>query len=59
MKSNIPVTPNKKGDCYNCHHPKLLQIYPRKLEKERDNAGETILVTFLIITKTMQMYVFF
>jgi len=56
---NIAVTPNKKGDRYNSHHPKQLRIYPQTLEIASDKAGENILVIFFLITKTMQMYVFF
>ena len=56
---NIPVTPNKKGDRCNSHHPNLLQYYPPKLQRTSDNAGEKILVIIILITKTLQMYVFF
>ena len=58
---NIPVTPNKKGDCYHySHHPNLIQCYHQILERSSDNAGQTILVIlFFLITKTLQMYVFF
>ena len=56
---NIPVTQNKKGDCYCSHHPELLRIYPQELEKASDKARESILVIFFLITKTLQMYVFF
>ena len=55
---NIQVTTNKKGDRCISHHPNLLQVYPQRLEPERDKAGETILVIFFLITKTLQMYVF-
>ena len=57
---NIPVTPNKKGDRYDSHHPNLLQCYPQNVERTSDKAGETILVIlFFLITKTLQMYVYF
>ena len=56
---NTPFTPNKKGDCYNSHHPRLFCNEPHVLEALRDHAGETILVIlFFLITKTSQMYVF-
>jgi len=57
---DIPVTPNKMGDCCNSHHPRQLRTYPQALQTERDKAGKTILVIlFFLITKTVQMYVFF
>ena len=57
---NIPFTPNKKGDCCNSHHPNILRTYPQRLDPTRDIAGETILaILFFLITKTLQMYVFF
>jgi hypothetical protein len=56
---NIPVTQNKKGDRCNSHHPNLLQYYPQKMQRTMDKAGEIILVTIFLITKTLQMYVFF
>ena len=56
---NIPVTPNKKGDCCNSHHPRQLRIYPQVLQTASGKAGESILVIlFFLITKTLQMYVF-
>jgi len=55
---NIPVTQNKKGDCCNSHHPRLLRSYPQILESARDKAGETILAIFFLITKTVQIYGF-
>ena len=56
---NIPVTPNKKGDRYDSHHPNVLRNYPQRLEVANDKAGETILAIIFLITKTLQMYVYF
>jgi hypothetical protein len=56
---NTPFTPNKKGDCYYSHHPRSFRIYPQKLALERNKDGKFILVTFLFITKTRQMYALF
>jgi len=56
---NIAVIPNKKGDRYNSHHPVLLRNDPHVLQALRDQAGEKILAILILITKTMQMYVFF
>ena len=56
---NIAVTKNKKGDCCNSHHPRQLRIYPQVLQTASDKAGETILAIIFLITKTLQMYVFF
>jgi len=55
---NIPVTPNKKGDRYNSHHPLLLRIDPYVFQAQ-GSSRRTILVIFFLITKTLQMYVFF
>jgi len=56
---NIPVIPNKKGDSCNSHHPNILRNYPQRLELASDKIGERILVIVFLITKTLQMYVFF
>ena len=55
---NIPVTPNKKGDRCNSHHPRQVRIYHKVLQTTIDKAGKIILVIFFLITKTLQMYVF-
>ena len=56
---NIPVTQNKKGDRDYSHHPKQLCIDPHVLQVLIDQVGGVILVIIFIITKTLQMYVFF
>ena len=43
---NIAVTPNKKGDRCNSHHPKQLRNDPHAFQFLRDQAGETILAIF-------------
>jgi len=43
---NIPVTPNKKGDSCNCHHPEQLRIDSLVLEAHRNHAEEIILAIF-------------
>ena len=57
---NIPVAPNKKGDrCHYSHHPRVLCIDPHLLQTLRDQVGGIILAILILITKTLQMYVFF
>ena len=55
---NIPFTPNKKGNRYNSHHPNLLCIDPYVFQAQ-GSSRRIILVIFFLITKTLQMYVFF
>ena len=56
---NIPVIPNKKGDCHYSHHPKQLCIDPHVLQDLIDQLGGIILIIIFLIIKTLQMYVFF
>ena len=55
---NIPVTPNKKGNRYNSHHPNLFRIDPYVFQAQ-ESSRRIILVILFLITKTLQMYVFF
>ena len=55
---NIQITPNKKGDCSDSYHPNLLRIDPYVLVAQR-SSRRIILVILILITKTLQMYVFF
>jgi len=43
---NILITPNKKGDRYNSHHPRLFRNDLLVLEALKDQTGEIILATF-------------
>ena len=56
---NIPVAPNKKGDCYISHHPRELRNDPYVFQSLRDQVGGIILAIIFLITKTLQMYVYF
>jgi len=56
---NILIIPIKKGDRDYSHHPSQLCNAPHVFQSLRDQARENILAIFFLITKTMQMYVFF
>ena len=56
---NTPVIPNEKGRSLLQPSPGTSPQISTVLRVPKDNAGENILVTFFLITKTLQMYVFF
>jgi len=55
---NIPFTSNKKGRSLFELSPKFSPLLSSVLDVPKDKAGETILVIFFLITKTVQMYEF-
>jgi len=55
---NISVFSNKKGDRYDSHHPKLTRIDPYVFQAQ-GSRRKINFSNFFLITKTVQMYVFF
>jgi len=56
---NIPVISNKKGRSLIQPLPPITPRLSSKIARRWDKTGETILAIKFLITKTMQMYVFF